>query len=37
MKVHVKWNLKIPFVGTSERAWPMSKLVVFECEDFGEI
>ena len=37
MKVHVKWNLKIPFVGNIERAWPVSKLVVFKYGNFGEI
>lgn len=37
MKVHVQWNLKMPFVGTVGRAWPVSKLVVCRCGDFGEI
>ena len=27
----------MPFVGTVGRAWPVSKLVVCRCGDFGEI
>ena len=37
MKVHVQWNLKMPFVGTVGRAWPVSKSVVCRCGDSGEI